>query len=138
MARASKRSAEEPVATILIVEDEAPLAQILEINLKRNGFHTLIAQDGLTACRMAATHRPQAILLDILLPDLNGFDICAMVKGHQDPAIADIPVLMISALSSPEDISRGMNAGASAYMTKPYSVKEVIQCLSELLTEPLN
>ncbi len=130
-----KTSEEESPGTVLIVEDEPPLAQILDYNLARSGFQTHVAHDGLTACRMAAAHRPDAILLDILLPDLDGFELCRMLKKDQDSDISSIPVIMISALGAQETIDLGLSLGAAAYFTKPYSVKQVVACLHELLKE---
>jgi signal transduction histidine kinase len=110
---------------ILIVEDEVELAEVLEYNLRRGGFDVLTAHDGLSACRLVGAERPDLILLDLLLPDLDGWEICRLIRGHHDAELASTPILMMTALGSLDDRLRGLELGADAYLAKPYSVKEV-------------
>lgn len=110
---------------ILIVEDEVELAEVLEYNLRRSGFTVLTAHDGLSACRLVGAERPDLILLDLLLPDLDGWEICRLIRGHHDAELASTPILMMTALGSLDDRLRGLELGADAYLAKPYSVKEV-------------
>jgi signal transduction histidine kinase len=110
---------------ILIVEDEVELAEVLEYNLRRSGFDVLTAHDGLSACRLVGAERPDLILLDLLLPDLDGWEICRLIRGHHDAELASTPILMMTALGSLDDRLRGLELGADAYLAKPYSVKEV-------------
>ncbi len=110
---------------ILIVEDEAELAEVLEYNLHRYGFTTSTAHDGLAACRLTGSERPDLILLDLLLPDLDGWEICRLIRNHHDREVASTPIIMLTALGSPECRLRGLEAGADAYLPKPYSVKEI-------------
>lgn len=119
--------------TILIVEDEADLALLLDINLQRQGYRTLVAHNGLSACRLAAAHQPDLILLDILLPDLDGWQLCRMLKQSGEHRLAAVPVIMLSALSTPEDIEQGLALGAAAYIPKPYAIREVLQRVRELV-----
>lgn len=115
--------------TVLIVEDESTLAEILEYNLNRHGFKTLMAADGLEACRVVGREHPDLILLDIMLPLLDGWEICRMIRNHKDQQVSQTPIMMLSALSSPKDIEKGQDLGADLYLPKPYSIKEVIfQC----------
>jgi signal transduction histidine kinase len=118
---------------ILIVEDEAELAEVLEYNLRRSGFNILTAHDGLSACRLIGAERPDLILLDLLLPDLDGWEICRLIRGHHDAELASTPIMMMTALSSLDDRLRGLDLGADAYLAKPYSVKEVALCARNLL-----
>ncbi len=111
---------------VLIVEDEDSLAEILEFNLQRQGFSVLKAGDGLEACRIIGREQPDLILLDIMLPLLNGWEICRMVRAHHDQQIRETPVIMLSALSSEQDKLKGYDLGADLYLPKPYTVKEVI------------
>lgn len=113
-------------ATVLIVEDEGELAEILEYNLRKNGFIVHTAADGLSACRMTAEKRPDLILLDILLPDLDGWEICKLIRGHQDEEIATIPIIMMTALSALDHRLKGLEMGADDYLPKPYSIREVL------------
>ncbi len=111
---------------VLVVEDEDSLAEILEFNLQRNGFQVLIAKDGLEACRLIGREKPDLILLDIMLPLLNGWEICRMIRSHHDRLIGTTPIIMLSALSSENDKLKGYDLGADLYLPKPYTVKEVI------------
>ena len=121
-----KLTAADSPGRVLIVEDEESLAEILEFNLQRQGFSVLKAGDGLEACRIIGREQPDLILLDIMLPLLNGWEICRMVRGHHDQQIRETPVIMLSALSSEGDKLRGYDLGADLYLPKPYTVKEVI------------
>lgn len=111
---------------VLIVEDEPELAELLDYNLRRHGYRTEIAVDGLSACRRIGAARPDLILLDLMLPDLDGREICAMVRSHPDPETAPTPIIMLTALGTLEDRVRGVEAGADIYLSKPYSVREVL------------
>lgn len=124
-AAAAFEAASAHKGVILIVEDEQELAEVLEYNLERRGFKILVAHDGLTACRLVGLHRPDLILLDILLPDLDGWEICRLIRGHQSSAIAMTPILMMTALGTQEDKIKGLQLGADAFIPKPYSVREV-------------
>lgn len=118
---------------ILIVEDEVELAEVLGYNLRRSGFAVLTAHDGLSACRLVGAERPDLILLDLLLPDLDGWEICRLIRGHHDAELASTPIMMMTALGSLDDRLRGLELGADAYLAKPYSVKEVALCARNLL-----
>ncbi|MDY0268573.1 hybrid sensor histidine kinase/response regulator [Trichloromonas sp.] len=120
---------------VLIVEDEPELAELLEYNLHRHGYRTEIAGDGLSACRRIGTARPDLILLDLMLPDLDGREICAMVRSHPDPETAPTPIIMLTALGTLEDRVRGVEAGADIYLSKPYSVREVLLQTERLIEQ---
>lgn len=111
---------------ILIVEDEKDLVQILEYNLNKKGYAAMAALDGLTACRMIEEEKPDLILLDLMLPDLNGWDICKLIRSHEDEKISETPIIMLTALGSSEDKIRGLELGADDYMPKPFVIKEVL------------
>ncbi len=113
-------------ATVLIVEDEPEVSELLEFNLQAAGFETITAADGLTACRLVGTRMPDLILLDVLLPDLLGWEICRMIRGHSDPAVAGVPIVMLTALGTAQDKLRGLELGADDYLPKPFSVREVV------------
>jgi signal transduction histidine kinase len=118
---------------VLIVEDEQELAEVLEYNLIRSGFEVLMAQDGLEACRIIGQQKPELILLDLMLPLLDGWEICRMLRTHQDPCIAQTPVIMLSALTSVENRLKGYDLGADLYLPKPYALKEVILKTGQLI-----
>ena len=109
---------------ILIVEDEEDIAELLEYNLQRQGYATTgvgSGEDGLNAVRDA---RPDLILLDLMLPGLNGLDVCRRLKA--EPATKTIPVIMLTAKGEEEDIIAGFDAGADDYVTKPFRPKVLL------------
>lgn len=109
---------------ILVVEDEKDLAQVLEYNLRQAGFDPFVAYDGAAGLRMARDVRPSLVLLDLMLPDVNGVEICKRLKA--DAATASLPVVMLTARAEENDRVTGLEAGADDYVTKPFSVREVM------------
>lgn len=120
---------------VLIVEDEKELAEVLEYNLRREGYAVLTAHDGLSACRLIGTERPDLILLDILLPDLDGWEICRLIRGHHEAAVASTPIIMLTALGALDDRLKGLELGADAYLAKPYALREVMLRVRQLLAK---
>ena len=129
------RSAQESYhqRKILIVEDEPELAALLEHFLRNKGFVTATAGDGLTACRMINSLRPDLILLDIKLPELDGWEVCRLVRKIPDNDLASTPIMMLSALATDRDRDQGLKLGADDYMTKPYSLKEIVLRANKLI-----
>ena len=119
-------SCEEKAGKVLIVEDELEILEPLAHSLRKAGFTVLNAEDGLSACRIIGKEKPDLILLDIMLPDLDGWEVCRMLRQHPDPVIASIPVIMLTALGTPENKYRGLELGADLFLPKPYSIREVI------------
>lgn len=122
---------------VLIVEDEEELAEVLEFNLIRRGFDVLVAGDGLEACRIIGQEKPNLILLDLMLPLLDGWEICRMVRSHHDPTVAKTPIIVLSALDSLDDRIRGYDLGADLYLPKPYAIKEVMVKTQQLIAQHL-
>lgn len=118
---------------VLIVEDEVELAELLEFNLRRKGFTPSVAHDGLSACRLIGRERPELILLDLMLPDIDGWEICRMVRSHPDPETARVPIIMLTAMGTQKDRVRGIELGADIYLSKPYSIKEVLLHAQQLI-----
>ena len=106
--------------TILVVEDEQDIANIISFNLKRNGFDTLVAYDGPTGLKMALEQAPDLILLDVMLPGMDGFEILRRLREK-----SDVPVIMVTAREEERDKILGLETGADDYVTKPFSVKEL-------------
>ncbi|MHB1399694.1 MAG: hybrid sensor histidine kinase/response regulator, partial [Trichloromonadaceae bacterium] len=98
----------------------------LDYSLRKAGFDTFAAADGLNACRMVGSCQPELILLDIMLPDLDGWEVCRMIRSHPDDRIASIPIIMMTALATADHKFKGLELGADSYLTKPYAMKEVI------------
>ena len=116
---------------ILLVEDDTDMVELLRFNLKRAGYAVGTAVDGIEALKKARSIRPDLILLDLLLPELDGFAVCEILRG--DPKTASIPIIILTAVSSQLSRFAGLDAGANAYFTKPFSHKNLLQCIQELL-----
>ena len=108
--------------TVLIVEDERAIVEILKFNLRREGYETLEALDGETGLELASTRDPDLILLDVMLPKMNGFDVCAALRR----AGSSVPILMLTAREEENDKVFGLEAGADDYITKPFSMRELM------------
>ncbi|NLN82911.1 MAG: response regulator transcription factor [Firmicutes bacterium] len=105
---------------ILVVEDEKPIAEIIQYNLEKDGYQVKIAYDGEEALRLAAEFKPELILLDIMLPKLDGITVCKRLRETEI-----IPIIMLTAKDNEADLINGLNAGADDYITKPFSVREL-------------
>ena len=109
------------IKTILIVDDEQPIVDILVYNLQKEGYKTIEASDGMTAVDMALEQKPDLILLDIMLPRLDGLSVCKRIKNS-----LNVPILMLTAKDSEIDKILGLELGADDYITKPFSVRELV------------
>ncbi len=112
---------ERDVKTILIVDDEPPIRDILVYNLEKEGYRTIEASDGLDAVNIALEQKPDLILLDIMLPKLDGLSVCKRIKNS-----LNVPVLMLTAKDGEIDKILGLELGADDYITKPFSVRELV------------
>ena len=108
--------------TILIVDDEQPIVEILMYNLEREGYNTLQAYDGLEGLNLALEKKPDLILLDIMLPKMDGLTVCKRIR-HSLP---NVPILMLTAKAEEIDKILGLELGADDYITKPFSVRELM------------
>ncbi|TDB30030.1 MAG: response regulator [Deltaproteobacteria bacterium] len=118
---------------VLVVEDDEDIAHLLCYSLRKNRVPVAVAHDGLTAFALVEELRPALVLLDLMLPRLDGREVCRLIRSHPDRDLAGTPVVMLSALGTPEDIEKGMGLGANAYFAKPYSVKDVVSATMEWL-----
>ena len=116
---------------ILVAEDEPNILISLEFLLKTAGHDVSLARDGEEALRKLHETRPDLIVLDIMLPLVNGFEICRRIR--EDPALRETKVLMLTARGRQTEGARGLEAGANAYMTKPFATKELLSAVAELL-----
>ena len=108
--------------TILIVEDEQNIVDILSFNLSREGYDTLEAYDGATGLQLALEQNPDLILLDLMLPGMNGFDVCRKLRE----AGSAVPILMLTAREEEADKVLGLELGADDYITKPFAMRELM------------
>lgn len=107
--------------TILVVDDEKPIVDILLYNLEKEGYETLEANDGVTAVEIALEKEPDLILLDIMLPRMDGLTVCKRIKQS-----LNVPILMLTAKDEEIDKILGLELGADDYITKPFSVRELM------------
>ncbi|WP_172368878.1 response regulator transcription factor [Sporosarcina jiandibaonis] len=114
---------------ILIVEDEQPIRKLLEYNLKLSGYETISAADGEAAIELALSEQPDLIVLDIMLPKLDGIEVCKMLRSGG----SNIPIIMLTAKGDEFDKVHGLEIGADDYMTKPFSPREVVARIKAVL-----
>ncbi len=118
-----------PGESVLIIEDDATLLRGLKDNFELRGYDVRSAGDGEAGLEAALSGKPDLVLLDIMLPKLNGFEICRQIREAE----LDMPIIMLTAKGHEEDIVRGLNLGADDYMTKPFSVQELLARASAFL-----
>ena len=116
---------------ILVVEDEESLLKLESILFTSKGYAVTGARDGKSALEAIAAEQPDLVVLDIMLPDLDGFDICRIIK--ENPETRNLPVIMLTAKKSSLDLERGRLAGADAYITKPFKSVKVLEVIEGLL-----
>jgi phosphate regulon transcriptional regulator PhoB len=116
---------------ILVVDDEKDIVELLSYNLKKEGFSVIGAFDGESALKQVKNHRPDLIILDLMLPGMNGLDVCRNLR--RNPETAGIPMIMLTARGEETDKIIGLEIGADDYVTKPFSVKELIARVRSLL-----
>ena len=113
---------------VLVVEDEPVLLETLEYNLTRQGYEVCTAADGLTALEVAREERPDLIVLDVMLPGMDGFEVCRTLRPEMS-----VPILMLTARDEEIDQVVGLEVGADDYMTKPFSMRELVARVKALL-----
>jgi two-component system phosphate regulon response regulator PhoB len=115
---------DQPVPSILIVDDERDLLSLLDFNLRQAGFETLLAATGEQALQQLRRRTPDLVLLDLMLPDLQGTEICRQIKA--DPRTKHVPVVLLTAKGEEVDRVVGFELGADDYVTKPFSIRELV------------
>ena len=116
---------------ILIVDDEEDIAFSLARRLTASGYEVICAEDGVEGLRRAQTDNPDLILLDLMLPKMDGFKVCRLLKF--DERYKRIPIIMVSARSQEEDVTQGKETGAECYITKPFDSAALMDKIAELL-----
>jgi two-component system, OmpR family, alkaline phosphatase synthesis response regulator PhoP len=110
--------------TILIVEDEADIAQLVKLYLEKEGFHPCIAKTGTEAYKLVASEHPDMMILDLMLPETNGLEVCKTLRNKPETAL--LPIIMLTAKSEESDTIVGLELGADDYVTKPFSPKALV------------
>jgi two-component system response regulator RpaA len=116
---------------ILVIDDDAAIAELVAINLEMAGYEVTHAEDGIKGQALAIQLLPDLIVLDLMLPRVDGFTVCQRLR--RDDRTADIPVLMLTALSQTQDKVEGFNSGADDYLTKPFELEEMLARVRALL-----
>ena len=117
--------------TVLIIEDEADAAELFAEMMRVSGFRVLKTSSSTPAITLMTTEKPDVVLLDIMMPEISGLEILRQMRD--DPSLADIPVVIVSAKSMPADIRNGLEAGASTYLTKPVGFLELKEAVERAL-----
>ncbi len=116
---------------ILVVEDEEDIRELVRYNLERAGYHCVCVESGTEALELFPKELPALVLLDLMLPGIDGFEVCATLKN--DPCSAKTPIVMLTARDSERDIVRGLELGADDYVTKPFSPKVLVARVGAVL-----
>ena len=119
------------MSKILIVDDEVNIRQLVKYNLEKESYQIVEAEDGLQGLRLAKTEKPDLMLLDLMLPQMDGLEVCRSLKGNQ--ATAALPIIMLTAKSEEIDKVIGLELGADDYMTKPFSPRELVARVKAVL-----
>jgi DNA-binding response OmpR family regulator len=116
---------------VLIVDDEPGIIVALQFLMEQNGYATMVAFSGEEAMEAVTRHHPDLILLDIMLPVVDGFEVCQRVR--ENPEWNDIRIVLVTALGSEANVTKGLDLGADAYVTKPFSNADLVAKVKELL-----
>ncbi len=118
--------------TVVVVEDEPETAEMIAEMIRLSGFQAVKSMGGKTALSLIMNSSPAAVILDMMMPDLSGLDVLRLMR--RDPRLVHIPVIVVSARSRPEDIKEGLEAGATAYLTKPVTYKDLKATVQKVLS----
>lgn len=116
---------------ILIVDDEPNILTALEFLLQRSGYEVLMAQDGEAALKQVEQHLPDLVLLDVMMPLKSGYDVCQRMRSRAD--WRHVKIIMLSAKGREAEVNKGLSLGADVYVTKPWSNKELVATIEQLL-----
>lgn len=124
---------EKRTGRILIVEDEDALVRILEFTLRSRGYEVIVARDGSEGFRLATSERPDLIVLDMMLPQIDGLSVCRRLK--HDERYKEIPIILLTAKAQSKDRQSGLDAGANLFLTKPYERATFLASIDRLVEE---
>ena len=122
-----KRSAKQ----ILVIDDDATITKMVETRLKANGYDASSTNDAAVGLELALKHVPDLIILDVMMPIINGYNLCTLLRSEKKSK--NIPIILLTSRSDDQDKEIGKSVGANAYMTKPFKMDELLVKISELL-----
>jgi len=122
--------------SIIVIEDDKDIRDLIAFNIKNAGFHSIEAKNGEKGIEKVRKKTPDLILLDLMLPGIQGLDVCRIIKSDKDTK--NIPIIMVSALGQEEDIITGLETGADDYITKPFSIKILLARIEAVLRRRLD
>jgi DNA-binding response OmpR family regulator len=120
------------VVRILVVDDDPTILRLLQVNLEMEGHEVLPAEDGFEALATLRAERPEVVLLDVMMPGLDGWQVCEQIRADEDAVIASVPVVFLSARAQESDLARGAEVGADAYVTKPFDPLALVELVERL------
>ena len=130
---ASDEKAEKGTKRILVVDDEEDIVKLVKMYLEHHRYEVITANDGQVGLEKAKTEKPDLIVLDLMLPKMDGYKVCGLLK--KDTRYAKIPVVMFTARAQEKDVKLGQEVGADAYITKPFEPEVLLSKIKELLKE---
>jgi two-component system, OmpR family, alkaline phosphatase synthesis response regulator PhoP len=117
--------------TVLVVDDQPHIVRLIQVNLEKEGFHVATASDGLEGITKVRETTPDLVILDVIMPHKDGFEVLRDMK--EDPALAEIPVVMLTVKTHNADIVKGLREGAELYLPKPFHPKELVSLVKRVL-----
>ena len=131
-----KPATRQTAGKILIVDDEPSIVLSLEFLMQNDGYEVAVAGNGEDALQLAASFTPHLVLLDVMMPAIDGFEVCRRLRA--DPAQRGLKILLLTARGRESEVKRGLTVGADGYVTKPFATRELINKVRELLRESSN
>jgi two-component system alkaline phosphatase synthesis response regulator PhoP/two-component system response regulator VicR len=120
------------MSRILVVDDEPNIVRLIQVNLERRNYRVETANNGAQALAKIKENRPDLLVSDVMMPEMDGFDLLANIR--RDPALMDLPVIMLTAKAQDDDVMRGYKTGADMYLTKPFKPDELIGFVQRILS----
>ncbi|MBI2608469.1 MAG: response regulator [Deltaproteobacteria bacterium] len=117
--------------TILVIDDEKDFLEIIRTNLENHGFKVIATQNPVEGLKIAEKKKPDLIILDVIIPEINGFQCCKEIR--QNPQLKNTPIIMLSCKNQDEDIQWGLNSGANEYLIKPFNAEDLIDIIHSYL-----
>lgn len=117
---------------ILAVDDEPNIVRLIQVNLERHGYQVETANNGAQALAKIKANRPDLLVSDVMMPEMDGFELLANVR--RDPALMDLPVIMLTAKAQDKDVLEGYKTGADMYLTKPFNPQELLAFVKRILS----